>query len=101
KLLRDRDARFFGFLLGNGANWPLMELMCEASGGRYRAVSNSDDIVGEILLAKNAVAYESLRDAKLTIDGVDTFDVSNFRIGKIHRGQQLALFGRYESGGSA
>lgn len=101
KLLRDRDLRFFGFLLGNGANWPLMELLCEASCGSFRAVSNSDDIVGEILLAKNAVAYESLRDAKLTIDGVEVFDVSSFQIGKIHRGEQLALFGRYDAGGRA
>ena len=101
KLLHGQDARFFGFLLGNSSNWPLMRLVCDASGGHYRALSNSDDIIGEILIARNKVAFESMHRAKLSIEGVKTFDVSGFRLGKIHYGDQLVLFGRYENGGPA
>ncbi len=101
KLLHSQDVRFFGFLLGNSSNWPLMRLMCEASGGHYRAVSNSDDIIGEILIAKNKIAYESMHHAELSIEGVKTFDVSDFRLGKVHYGDQLILFGRYEEAGPA
>ena len=100
-LLHGQDVRLFSFLLGNGSNWPLLRLISDASGGYYRSVSNSDDIIGEILLAKSKIVYESLHDAKLTIDGVKTFDVSEFKLGKIHYGEQLILFGRYESAGLA
>ncbi len=100
-LLHGQDVRLFSFLLGNGSNWPLLRLISDASGGYYRAVSNSDDIIGEIMLAKGKIVYESLHDAKLSIDGVKTFDVSDFKLGKIHRGEQLILFGRYETAGRA
>ncbi|MBK1878174.1 VIT and vWA domain-containing protein [Pelagicoccus mobilis] len=101
KVMHRQDFRFYGFLLGNSSNWPLMQLMCDASGGSYRAVSNSDDIIGEVLIAKNKIAYESLRQAELSIKGVNTYDVGDFKIGKIHFGDQLVLFGRYEEGGPA
>lgn len=101
QVMHRQDFRFYGFLLGNNSNWPLMQLMCDASGGSYRSVSNSDDIIGEVLVAKNKIAFESLRHAELSIDGVRTHDVGDFKIGKIHFGDQLVLFGRYEDGGVA
>ncbi|EDY82993.1 Vault protein inter-alpha-trypsin [Verrucomicrobiia bacterium DG1235] len=101
KLMHKQDLRFYGFLLGNSSNWPLMQLMCDASGGSYRAVSNSDDIIGEVMIAKNKIVYESMRHAEISIEGVNTHDVGDFKIGKIHYGDQLVLFGRYEQGGRA
>jgi len=100
-LLKNYDVRVFGFLLGNNSNWPLMRLVAETSGGFYSAVSNDDDIVGQILLAKSKITSEALHDAKLTIDGVKTFDKTDEVIGKIYRGQQLVIFGRYNNGGTA
>ena len=73
KLLKEHDVRVFGFLMGNNTNWPLMRLIAETSGGFYAAVSNDDDIAGQILLAKSKITSEALQDAKLTIDGVKTF----------------------------
>ena len=99
ELLHDKDIRFYGFLLGNSSNWPLMRVMCEASGGYYKSVSNVDDVLGEIVLAKNKVVRQAIHDAELRIEGVKTFDVSDFQIGKVFHGQQLAFFGRYENGG--
>jgi Ca-activated chloride channel homolog len=101
KLLEQYDVRVFGFLMGNNANWPLMRLIAETSGGFYSAVSNDDDIIGQILLAKNRITSEALHDAVLTIDGVKTFDKTDDVIGKIYRGQQLVIFGRYNKGGPA
>ncbi|HEX2059317.1 MAG TPA: VWA domain-containing protein, partial [Thermoanaerobaculia bacterium] len=101
KLLKRYDVRVFGFLMGNNANWPLMRFIAETSGGFYAAVSNDDDIIGQVLLAKSRITSEALHDAKLTISGVKTFDTTGEVIGKIYRGQQLVLFGRYASGGDA
>jgi Ca-activated chloride channel family protein len=100
-LLKKYDVRVFGFLMGNNANWPLMRLIAETSGGFYDAVSNDGDIIGAILLAKSKIVSEAMHDAKLTIDGVKTFDRTDDVITKIYRGQQLVIFGRYEKGGPA
>ncbi|HEV7765083.1 MAG TPA: hypothetical protein VGQ76_08790, partial [Thermoanaerobaculia bacterium] len=101
KLLKQYDVRVFGFLMGNNSNWPLMRLIAETSGGFYSAVSNDDDIVGQIMLAKQRITSEALHDAVLTVDGVRTFDKTDEVIGKIYRGQQLVIFGRYQKGGTA
>lgn len=101
KLLKNYDVRVFGFLMGNNANWPLMRLIAETSGGFYSAVSNDDDIIGQILLAKGRITSEALHDAVLTIDGVKTFDKTDDVLGKVYRGQQLVIFGRYQKGGTA
>lgn len=101
KLLEARDVRVFGFVMGNSGNWPLMDIIAKASGGFAAAVSNDDDIVGQILLAKSKIAFESLHDASLSVSGVKVFDATDDRIGKIYRGQQLVIFGRYDRGGKA
>ena len=101
KLMRSHDVRLFGFLMGNSANWPLMRVITEATGGYYASVSNADDVVGQLMLAKSKVTHAALHDAELEITGVRTFDSDLGSIGKLYRGQQLIAFGRYESGGKA
>ena len=100
-LLQRVDVRVFGFLLGNSANQPLMRLMADTSGGFTQQISNADDILGQLLLARSKVTHESLHDASLSIRGVRTFDTTDEHIGKVYRGQQLVLFGRYSGGGEA
>jgi Ca-activated chloride channel family protein len=101
ELTKMHDIRIFGFLLGNSANWPLMRTICDGSGGFYAGVSNSDDIMGQILQAKSKILHESLHDAEFKIKGVKTFNVTGDLPGKIYRGEQLVLFGQYEKGGRA
>jgi len=100
-LVRQYDVRIFGFVVGNSANWPLMDLIGDATGGFSVGVSNADDIVGQIMLAKSKILHESLHDASIKIDGVKVHDTTDQYIGKIYRGQQLVLFGRYEGAGKA
>ncbi|MCP4135140.1 MAG: VWA domain-containing protein [bacterium] len=101
KLMKKYDVRVFGFVMGNGANWPLMRTVCNASGGFYSGVSNSDDIIGQILKAKNKVTYECLHNAVLKIRGVDIFDMTDLNMGKVYQGEQLVFFGRYKNAGKA
>ncbi|HEY0943770.1 MAG TPA: VIT and VWA domain-containing protein [Opitutaceae bacterium] len=101
-LLKQHDIRFFGFLLGNNSNWPLMRTMAEATGGFYAGVSNEDDIVGQLILAKSKIAYESLHDASFRFSGAArVYDTTGDTPQKIYRGQQLVIFGRYEGAGKA
>lgn len=100
-LLKKHDIRLFGFLMGNSANWPLMRAICDASDGFYSNVSNADDIVGKILVAKEKVVYESLLDVDVRIKGLRTSELTKDFTGKVFRGQQLSIFGRYHAGGEA
>ncbi|MCP3906204.1 MAG: VWA domain-containing protein [Planctomycetes bacterium] len=100
-LMRTQDVRVFGFLMGNSANWPLLRTVCDASGGFHAQISNADDIVGQIMLAKSKVTHECLHDASLKISGVRVTDTTDGAIGKVYRGQQLVLFGRYDGPGTA
>jgi len=101
ELAKQHDVRVFGFLMGNSANWPLMRLICDASGGFHAQISNADDVIGQLMLAKSKVTHEALHDAEFDIQGVRTRDTTGAVIGKIYRGQQLVLFGRYEEPGTA
>ncbi len=101
KLMASTDVRLFGFLLGNSSNWPLMRTITEASGGFYATVSNADDVLGQVMLARSKITHEALTDVRVVIDGVRTFDVSPTAAGKLYRGEQLVLFGRYSGSGEA
>jgi Ca-activated chloride channel family protein len=102
QLLQKVDVRVFGFLMGNSANWPLMRTIADASGGFYAGVSNADDIVGQILLAKGKVTHEALHHAAFKFSGpVRVFDATGDTPQKIYLGQQLVLFGRYEGAGKS
>lgn len=100
-MLRESDVRVNGFLMGNSANWPLMDVICQASGGFYAPVSNRDDILGQVQLAQNKLTHEALHEAKLSLSGVQVSDTTDFELGKVYLGQQLVVFGRYAAPGHA
>ncbi len=100
-LLKKVDVRVFGFLLGNSANWPLMQTVTETTGGFYDTISNLDDIMGKLLLAGSKIKYEALLDAEVKISGVPVTDLTDKTFRKVYRGQQLVFFGKYEKGGKA
>ncbi|MCX6953701.1 MAG: VIT and VWA domain-containing protein [Verrucomicrobia bacterium] len=100
QLVKKYDVRVFGFLMGNSANWPLLRTIADASGGFYAGVSNDDDIVGQLILAKGKVTYEALHNATFKFSGpARIFDTTGDTPQKIYRGQQLVIFGRYEGAG--
>jgi Ca-activated chloride channel family protein len=87
--------------MGNSANRPLLTAITDASNGFAMSVSNSDDIVGSILLAQSKVTHEALHGAQLKIKGIKTFDLTPENIGSLYRGQQLTMFGHYSGSGQA
>ncbi|HEY5604287.1 MAG TPA: VIT and VWA domain-containing protein [Gammaproteobacteria bacterium] len=101
ELIKQKDIRLFTFIMGNSANRPLLEMLAKASGGFALNVSNSDDIVGQILLASGKLTHAAMHDVKLNITGVKTSDLSPRNIGSLYRGQQLVVFGHYWGEGLA
>ena len=99
KLLQQVDVRVFGFLLGNSANWPLMQTIAATTGGFYDSISNADDIMGKLMQAGGKINYEALLDAEVKISGVSVSEITDDIFKKVYRGQQLVLFGKYAKGG--
>jgi Ca-activated chloride channel family protein len=101
ELINKKDIRMFTFVLGNSANRPLLEALARESNGFAVNISNSDDIVGQLLAATSKVTHEALHGVKISIDGVRTADLTPGRIGSLYRGQQLVVFGHYWGEGMA
>jgi Ca-activated chloride channel family protein len=101
KLLERYDVRLFTFVMGNSANRPLLEGMSKISNGFSMNVSNSDDIVGQLMLATDKLTHEALHDIDVEIRGVKVKDLTPARIGSLYRGRQLIIFGHYWGEGMA
>ena len=101
ELVQRKDVRLFTLVMGNSANRPLLETLTRESGGFAISVSNSDDIVGQLLAATGKLTHEALHGVELKIDGVKTRDLAPRRIGSLYRGQQLVMFGHYWGDGTA
>ncbi|MEN8106446.1 MAG: VIT and VWA domain-containing protein [Pseudomonadota bacterium] len=101
ELIKKKDIRLFTFVLGNSANRPLLEALARASNGFAVNISNSDDIVGQLLAATSRVTHEALHGVKIKIDGIKTADLTPGQIGSLYRGQQLVVFGHYWGEGMA
>ena len=101
ELIEKKDVRMFTFVLGNSANRPLLEVLAKASNGFAVNISNSDDIVGQLLAATSKVTHQALHGVKIEIDGIKTADLTPGQIGSLYRGQQLVVFGHYWGQGIA
>jgi len=101
ELLKKYDVRLFTFIMGNSANEPLLNALTRVSNGFALNVSNSDDIIGKILLAQSKVNFQALHGAKVQISGIKTVDINPKDIGSVYRGQQLIVFGHYFGSGRA
>jgi Ca-activated chloride channel family protein len=75
--------------------------MTKISNGFAMNISNSDDIVGKLLLTTSKLTHEALHDVDITFKGVKVKDLSPERIGTVYRGQQLIVFGHYWGDGMA
>ena len=101
KLLQQHDVRLFTAIMGNSANRPLLEAMTEASNGFAVSVSNSDEIVGQILQASAKLTHQAMNEVRIEIDGVRTANLTPSRIGSLYRGEQLVVMGHYFGDGPA
>jgi len=101
KLLDETDVRVFTFVMGQGANRPLLGRLAEESGGFSMDVSNGDDLYGRLIQARSKLGREALHGVKLDLDGVGLADAAPQRMPSAYFGQQIVMFGRYTRPGHA
>jgi Ca-activated chloride channel family protein len=100
-LLKTTDVRVFTFVMGQGANQPLLERLADESGGFSMGVSTGDDLYGRILQAKDKLGREALHGVEVRVDGVPISDAAPRRLPSAYFGQQIVMFGRYSRPGDA
>lgn len=101
-LLEKRDLRLFTFIMGNSANRPLLEEMTRISNGFAMSISNSDDIVGQLMLAQGKMTHASMRDIQIEVDGVRSKELVKPRLANtLYHGEQLTVLGHYYKPGEA
>lgn len=101
RLLDTTDIRVFTFVMGQGANQPLLTRLAEESGGFSMDVSTGDDLYGRILQAKDKLGREAMHGVAIEVDGVSIIDPAPQQLPNAYYGQQIVLFGRYREPGSA
>ncbi|MGH7341020.1 MAG: VIT and vWA domain-containing protein, partial [Candidatus Rokuibacteriota bacterium] len=101
RVLDRHDVRVFTFVMGQGANQPLLSRLAEESDGFSMEVSTQDDLYGRILQAKTKLGREALHGVRIEIDGVNASDLAPARLPSVYYGQQVAVFGRYHKPGVA
>ncbi len=99
ELLRKVDVRLFTFVLGNGANRPLMERLANDSGGFAMQLSDQDDMYGRLLQARVKMGHMCMHDLSLSFKGARITDLTPADPGSLYAGEQLVMFGRYDQAG--
>ena len=100
-LMEDIDVRVFTFVMGQGANVPLLERLAKESNGFSMGISNQDDLYGRILQAQGKLAREAMHGVEVRLDGVLVSELAPERLTSAYFGEQIVLFGRYEQPGEA
>ena len=100
-LIKQKDVRLFTLVMGNSANRPLLKVMTKASNGFAVSLSNTDDVVGQLLSATSKATHQALHGVTLSIKGIKTADLTPKVIGSLYQGQQLVVFGHYWGEGRA
>ncbi len=98
-LLREQDIRLFTFVIGNGANQPLMERLAKASNGFAMNISDADDIQGRLIQAKAKVLHEAMHDVTVRFKGEKVHQSTPEKAGSLYLGQQCVQFGRFRGTG--
>ncbi len=98
-LHRRYDCRLFTFVIGNSANQPLLEDLAVESGGFSMNVSSHDDLIGRILQARTKMTHQCLYDTRVSFKGEKVTQLSPALPGNLYMGQQLVMFGTYNSPG--
>ena len=101
QMMEKVDVRLFTAVMGNSANKPLLGALTEHSEGFAVNISNSDDIVGLMMQVTGKVTHEALHNVQVKISGVKVSDMTPDQLGRVYRGEQLVILGKYSGDGEA
>lgn len=93
--------RVFCIGVGNEVNRPLLKQMAEGAGGLAAFVSQQDDFARQSQAFRRKLMRPVASNVKISVEGVDTYDVTPEALPDLFYGAPLRIFGRYRGAGQA
>jgi Ca-activated chloride channel family protein len=98
---RPKNARVFCIGVGNDVNRGLLEQLANDSGGLASFVSREDNFDRQAQAFRRKLTKPVATDVKISVDGVDAYDVEPLQLANLYHGTPLRLYGRYRKPGTA
>jgi Ca-activated chloride channel family protein len=102
-LIRSRptNVRVFCVGVGNDVNRPLLEQLANDTGGLAAFVSREDNLDRQAQAFRRKLTKPVATDIKISVDGVESYDVEPKQLGNLFHGMPLRIYGRYKRAGDA
>jgi Ca-activated chloride channel homolog len=93
--------RVFCIGIGNEVNRPLLKQLAEGAGGLAAFVSQQDDFSRQAQAFRRKLMRPVATDVRITVNGIETTDVTPEILPDLFYGAPLRLSGRYKNSGDA
>lgn len=93
--------RVFCIGIGNDVNRPLLKQVAEGAGGLAAFISHQDDFSRQAQAFRRKLMRPVASDVKITVAGVEAFDMSSEQLQDLFYGSPVWLLGRYRQAGPA
>lgn len=98
---RPRNVKVFCIDIGNEIHRPLLDQMAAQSGGLSAFVSGEDNFSRQAKAFRRKLMRAALSDLKITIEGVNTSDITPAKLPNLYHGAPIRIYGRYSGKGNA
>ncbi len=93
------QTRIFSLGVGYDVNTHLLDKLAEENRGTRDYVTPDENLEIKVSNFYEKLAHPVLADAKLAIDGLETYDVYPKALGDMFKGSQVVVYGRYKGEG--
>ncbi|CUU38615.1 Ca-activated chloride channel family protein [Armatimonadetes bacterium GXS] len=96
-----RAIRLFAFGVGYDVNVHLLDKLCEQNRGAPEYVRPEENIEAKVSQFYDRINLPLLTDLRLTLEGMDAYDIYPVELPDLFQGDQLVIVGRYRGSGRA
>ena len=95
------SSRVFCVGVGNEVNRPLLRQLANDAGGLAAFISHGDDFERQAESFRRKLVHPVATDLKISIDGVEVYDMMPSELPNLYHGTPLRMIGRYKRSGTA
>ena len=95
------SSRVFCVGIGNEINRPLLRQLANDAGGLAAFISHGDDFERQAESFRRKLVHPVATDLRISIDGVEVYDMLPGELPNLYHGKPLRMIGRYKNSGTA
>ncbi len=101
ELNEERAIRLFAFGVGYDVNVHLLDKLCEQNRGAPDYVRPEENLEAKLAQFYDRIDLPLLTDLRLSLEGIDAYDIYPVELPDLFQGDQLVIVGRYRGNGRA